>query len=310
MGGASSREQGANSPLPTLQLPSRAHCDTLDGPVVEAARRALDSGQLSPVLAWVRADDKDEIRGAFAQARAVRKLGPEARALADTHFFETLVRIHRAGEGAPFTGLKPAGAKLPPAIVAADAAIAKGSPPRRRSPTATRESPMPGPIARYLSEDHDRLDALLSRATTRPDAIDPEPYEAFRAGLLRHIGLEEKILVTAFRKGGPADPDFDAIARRLRIDHGAITSLLVPSPSHALVAELRSILGPHNALEEAGEGGFYARCDERLASEAEALVERMRAAPPSRTVPHNDGPKVHRTAAAALASSAKQFEPR
>ena len=105
---------------------SRAHCDTLDGPVVEAARKALETGQLSPVLAWVTKGDEAEIKGVFERARTVRKLGGEARALADTFFFETLVRVHRASEGAPYTGLKAAGTKLSPAVVAADAAIAKG----------------------------------------------------------------------------------------------------------------------------------------------------------------------------------------
>jgi hypothetical protein len=168
---------------------------------------------------------------------------------------------------------------------------------------------MHGPISRFLADDHDRLEALLARAAERPGEIDREPYEAFRSGLLRHIGIEEKILVAAFRAAGPPDPEFDALARRLRIDHGAIAALLVPSPSHALVAELRSILGPHNEVEE-GRGGFYARCDARLAGEAEGLVERMRAYPPVPTMPHNDGPRVHRTAAEALAVSAKQFEKR
>jgi hypothetical protein len=109
-----------------VPTPSWAHCDTLDGPVVEAARKALDSGQLAPVLAWVQPGDEREIEAAFARTRAVRKLGGDAKALADTFFFETLVRVHRAGEGAPFTGLKPAGQKLPPAIVAGDEAAAKG----------------------------------------------------------------------------------------------------------------------------------------------------------------------------------------
>jgi hypothetical protein len=109
-----------------IPTPSQAHCDTLDGPVVEAARKALDSGQLAPVLAWVQPGDEREIEAAFARTRAVRKLGADAKALADTFFFETLVRVHRAGEGAPFTGLKPAGQKLPPAIVAGDEAVVKG----------------------------------------------------------------------------------------------------------------------------------------------------------------------------------------
>ncbi len=168
---------------------------------------------------------------------------------------------------------------------------------------------MAGPIARFLSADHSRLEALLSEATDDPDRIRPEPYEAFRAGLLRHIGIEEKILAVAFRKGGEPDPEFEALARTLRIDHGAIAALLVPSPTHALVREIKSILRPHNGLEE-GELGFYARCDARLAGEAEELLERMRAYPIVPTAPHNDGPRVHRTAAEALAISAKQFERR
>jgi hypothetical protein len=110
--------------LPSL---ARAHCDTLDGPVVQTARTALDTGTLNPVLAWVRPQDEAEVKAAFARARAVRKASPEARALADTWFFETVVRVHRAGEGAPYTGLKPAGLKIGPAVLAADQAIDTGS---------------------------------------------------------------------------------------------------------------------------------------------------------------------------------------
>lgn len=103
------------------------HCDTLDGPVVTLARKALDTGNVNLVLPWVPAEEETEIRKAFEQARSVRKLGDEARELADTHFFETLVRIHRAGEGAPFVGLKPAGRDLGPAVPAADKALETGS---------------------------------------------------------------------------------------------------------------------------------------------------------------------------------------
>jgi len=104
---------------------ARAHCDTLDGPVIGAARHALENGRLEPVLAWVQPADEREIREAFASARTVRKGSAEARALADRWFFETLVRVHRAGEGAPYTGLKPAGTP-DPAIAAADAVAAGG----------------------------------------------------------------------------------------------------------------------------------------------------------------------------------------
>jgi len=103
------------------------HCDGLDGPVVTVARKALESGNVKLVLPWVRAEDEGEIRTTFDQARSVRKLGGEARELADTHFFETLVRIHRAGEGAPFGGLQSAGRDLGPAVPAADQALESGS---------------------------------------------------------------------------------------------------------------------------------------------------------------------------------------
>ena len=110
-------------------MPSRAlaHCDALDGPVVKAAQRALDSRNPALVLIWVQEKDEAEIRKAFEQTLAVRELSAEARELADRFFFETLVRVHRAGEGAPFTGLKPAGRDLGPAIPAADESVRVGS---------------------------------------------------------------------------------------------------------------------------------------------------------------------------------------
>lgn len=113
----------------TLITPTRvlAHCDGLDGPVVKAAQKALETRNPTLVLVWVQAEDEAEIRTAFEQTLAVRALSPEAKALADRFFFETLVRIHRAGEGAPYTGLKPAGRDLGPAIPAADRALDEGS---------------------------------------------------------------------------------------------------------------------------------------------------------------------------------------
>lgn len=103
-----------------------AHCDTLDGPVVETARTALETGDVTPLLKWVQADDEKEIRTAFQKTLAVRAKGAEAKEFADMYFFETLVRIHRAGEGAPYTGLKP-GAAVDPAVALADRALETGS---------------------------------------------------------------------------------------------------------------------------------------------------------------------------------------
>lgn len=103
-----------------------AHCDTLNGPVVADARKALALGDVTPLLKWVAADDEQMIRTAFQKTLEVRKLGTQARDLADMYFFETLVRIHRAGEGAPYTGLKP-GAAVDPAVALADKALESGS---------------------------------------------------------------------------------------------------------------------------------------------------------------------------------------
>jgi hypothetical protein len=103
-----------------------AHCDSLDGPVIIAAKEALAKGDVTPVLSWIKADDEAAIRATFARTLEVRKLSPAAADLADTYFFETLVRLHRAGEGEPFTGLKPAGS-AEPALVAADRALETGS---------------------------------------------------------------------------------------------------------------------------------------------------------------------------------------
>ena len=110
-------------------MPARAfaHCDGLDGPVVKAAQRALETRNAALVLIWVQEKDEAEIRKAFEQTLAVRELSAEARELADRFFYETLVRVHRAGEGAPFTGLKPAGRDLGPAIPAADESVRVGS---------------------------------------------------------------------------------------------------------------------------------------------------------------------------------------
>src|SRR5512138_2915043 len=86
--------------------PAAAHCDTMGGPVIADAKVALAKGDLTPVLKWVKPENEPEVRTAFTQTLKVRAQGPEARELADRYFFETLVRIHRAGEGAPYTGLK------------------------------------------------------------------------------------------------------------------------------------------------------------------------------------------------------------
>lgn len=100
-----------------------AHCDTLDGPVAQDAHKAIAARDVTPVLKWVKPQDEKGVRAAFQQLLAATGAKAEA---AEQRFLATLVRIHRAGEGAPFTGLKPAGT-VEPAVAAADRALASGS---------------------------------------------------------------------------------------------------------------------------------------------------------------------------------------
>lgn len=147
------------------------------------------------------------------------------------------------------------------------------------------------PIARYLTEDHRRLEELLARAMADPGRIDPELFAQFRAGLLRHIGMEEKVLLPAARRARGGDPL--PAARRLRLDHGAIAALLVPTPRRDIIARLLEVLARHDALEE-GPEGVYAACDDLVAGEVDAILEELRQYPPVRVAPHHDSPLVER----------------
>jgi hypothetical protein len=104
------------------------HCDSLDGPVVPAARQALDAGDVDLVLPYVDEAGEDEVQRAFELVTRARAQGADARELAGLFFFETVVRTHRAGEGAPYTGLKPSGLDVGPAVRRAEAAVEAGSP--------------------------------------------------------------------------------------------------------------------------------------------------------------------------------------
>jgi hypothetical protein len=138
-------------------------------------------------------------------------------------------------------------------------------------------------IRRFLEDDHQRLEQLLGRAET-----DASAYEQFRAGLLRHIGMEEKILLPAAKRlrGGQPLPE----ARILRADHGALAALLVPHPTATLLGQIRSLLAQHNPIEE-GPHGVYAVCETLAAADADSLVQQLKAAPEVPLAPHFDGPR-------------------
>ena len=154
-----------------------------------------------------------------------------------------------------------------------------------------------GKIYRYLADDHARIDDALQRATSRPETIEPAAYVEFRAGLLRHIGIEEKILLPAARaaRGGEPLP----IASKLRLDHGALTALLVPTPTPAIVSAIRTILERHNPLEES-PGGVYEQCEQLAGAQADEILKRLKTAPAVKMLPHVDNPFVMEAARRAL----------
>jgi hypothetical protein len=150
---------------------------------------------------------------------------------------------------------------------------------------------MPGPIEAFLTEEHVRIDALLARAELQEGEIDADVYGQFRQALLRHIAMEEKVLLpfARDRRGGEPLP----VARDLRKDHGQIAGLLVRSPTRDLCAGLRAVLARHNAREE-GPEGLYATCDGLADRQGEQVVEQMKAQPNVPMAPYYDGPLVHR----------------
>ena len=156
---------------------------------------------------------------------------------------------------------------------------------------------VPGKIYLYLADDHARIDDALQRSTSRPEMIEQAAYAEFRAGLLRHIGMEEKILLPAARaaRGGEPLP----IASKLRLDHGALTALLVPTPTPPIVAAIRTILEHHNPLEE-NPGGVYEQCEQLAGTEADEILKRLKAAPAVKTLPHVDNAFVMEAAQRAL----------
>jgi hypothetical protein len=146
-----------------------------------------------------------------------------------------------------------------------------------------------GLVTQFLTEDHRRLEMLLQSAFHSGGRIDQPVYDQFRAGLLRHIGMEEKILLPIAQRLRGGEPL--AFTARLRLDHGAIAALLMPTPTDGLIATLQKILNKHNLIEE-GPEGLYETCDALAGAESQQLLARLRAAPDLSVLPHADTPAV------------------
>ena len=155
-----------------------------------------------------------------------------------------------------------------------------------------------GPVTHFLTEDHRRLETLLQSALNSVGRVDQVVYDRFRAGLLRHIGMEEKILLPTAQRRRGGEPL--SLAARLRLDHGAIAALLMPTPTTGLIATLRKILDKHNMIEE-GPEGLYETCDTLAGAESEQLLAQLRATPDPSVLPHADSPAVFGAVRRALA---------
>jgi hypothetical protein len=176
--------------LPVVAL---AHCDTLNGPVVVEAKKALEKRDVTPVLKWVDKKEEAEVRAAFKLTLAVRQKGGEAKELADRYFFETLVRLHRLSEGAPYTGLKPAGTNLGPAVKGADLALETGS---------------ANNLVKMLTEEmaaglQKRFTAVLETKKYAADSV--EAGRRYVAAYVEFVHYVERLHDDA--KGGAAHPD-------------------------------------------------------------------------------------------------------
>ncbi len=164
---------------------------------------------------------------------------------------------------------------------------------------------MPGALYQYMVDDHERLDSLFQRAVAKPGVIDAEPYDEFRKGLLRHISIEEKIILPDIARwqGGKKA----ALAERLRLDHGALVSLLAPPPSPSIMLTIHSILEVHNELEEV-EGGLYKLLVDLAGPETEQILAQLIAAPPVPVLANNEKPAVLEAAKKAVARAGHEFK--
>lgn len=164
---------------------------------------------------------------------------------------------------------------------------------------------MAGRLHEFLARDHARLDALLRRAFAGPEGIDYSAYAEFRGGLLRHIAMEEKILLPAAQKARGGEPL--PIAAKLRLDHGALAALLVPTPTASIGKAIQAILHAHNEVEE-GQGGLYEACEGLPGFDTEELLGRLKEAPEVALAPHADGPQVMEAVRRALARAGYRLE--
>lgn len=160
------------------------------------------------------------------------------------------------------------------------------------------------PLHEFFTEDHHRLEGLLNKATENAE-IEMESYHQFRTGLFRHIKMEEKILFPAAKKADPAVTQ-DLIPQ-FRLEHGALTALLVPPPTFTLIKVIRHILEIHDLAEEK-PGGLYDVCEALTQGQTEELLEQLRATEEVPVHPPNPAQIAIDSAKRALARAGYDFD--
>jgi hypothetical protein len=148
---------------------------------------------------------------------------------------------------------------------------------------------MNGPLYKFFVEDHRRLEKLLNRATASAPKYDMTVYGEFRVGLLKHIKMEENVIIPAAQKVRDGVPL--AIAPKLRLDHGALVALLVSPPSPTVLRALRGILSDHNRTEES-QGGLYDLCERLAGEQVNELMKEVENVPSVPALPHKNGPEI------------------
>jgi len=150
---------------------------------------------------------------------------------------------------------------------------------------------MPGLLHQFFETDHARLDELLRRAAQSRE-IDLESYEEFRTGLLRHIAMEEQVLFREVR--GLHGEKLVPGVRQARADHAALAVLLVPPPTHELLATIQQVLSEHNPIEEKEPGGIYELCEQHFGPRIDEIITQLREFPIPNIARHKDDPHVHK----------------
>lgn len=140
------------------------------------------------------------------------------------------------------------------------------------------------PLYQFFTHDHRRIEAFLDQATENPDSFQMDYYHRFRTGLLRHIKMEEKILFPAAQKANGNIPL--PLAAKLRLDHGALTALMVAPPDREVIKVIRYVMEKHDLMEEE-PGGMYDICENLTNGETQALLEQLAKTTEVPVHPHN-----------------------